>query len=69
MKKIKNFYIIYMKDKEQDIINQIIKYEKLIQAKINVEKNTQILEQIISTIPIEKMFEIDEYIIKNQLLK
>ena len=50
------------------IAEEIARLEKSYQSKNNVSESLNKLEQIIQTLSLEEMLEIDEYILKEKLL-
>jgi hypothetical protein len=61
-----------MKNKQdkriKNIANKIVNLEKEILLGKNVQENQQKIESIVSTLSLEDMLEIDEYILKKKLL-
>lgn len=61
-----------MKDEKKKnikmVAEEIARLEKSYQSKNNVSENLNKLEQIIQTLSLEEMLEIDEYILKEKLL-
>ena len=61
-----------MKDEKKKNIKMvaegIARLEKSCQSKNNISENLNKLEQIIQTLSLEEMLEIDEYILKEKLL-
>mgnify|MGYP003505297267 FL=1 len=61
-----------MKDEKKKnikmIAEEIARLEKSYQSKNNVSESLNKLEQIIQTLSLEEMLEIDEYILKEKLL-
>lgn len=59
-----------MKDKEIKCLSeQIVALEKEMRLGKNVKENQDKIENIMSTLSIEEMLQIDDYIIKKQLLE
>lgn len=61
-----------MKDEKKKnikmIAEEIARLEKSYQSKNNISESLNKLEQIIQTLSLEEMLEIDEYILKEKLL-
>jgi hypothetical protein len=57
-----------MKNKEKNIAYKIVELEKEIQLGKNVQENTKKIEEIMLSLPLEEVIEIDHFILKQNLL-